>query len=405
MKTLLCTLVLLLGFAHSSKATPEDSTHWTRVPTLNTRLHGLAYVSGDTIYCKGAKMYRTFDAGATWDSLPIPFYGDISFRDAATGLLLGASQIYKTTDSGQTWAPHDAGTNRLLRIRWVGHDSAFVSADGGVSRSTDAGETWNEYPGVVKGSHISFINSKVGAVCGDRYYFPGHPQDEPKTGSVAITANGGTLWTQVYTGVQRNFTCVKFLSSQVILAAAEGGMICRTTDRGMTWDTSVVLLRPNEIFEDGWFINDHDGILAGSAGVVCLTHNGGISWETERVPSSTFYGVQMVNDTLAYAVSEDGLFRRFASVLAVQPITANLGVTVSPNPTSGAVTFSFPSVETLPIEISLYNTEGVQMAHAVRGAGGPRSIEFSLSARPSGTYVYVIAAGGYAKTGKITLAH
>ncbi|MEZ5320196.1 MAG: hypothetical protein R2752_22530 [Vicinamibacterales bacterium] len=102
----------------------------------------------------GGGMYRSDDAGATWQALPSPagmiqrpFYyttigADPSNADVVYG---GAENFWRSTDAGQTWqslrTPH--GDNHDI---WVNpHDGNIMvqSNDGGANVSTDGGRTWS----------------------------------------------------------------------------------------------------------------------------------------------------------------------------------------------------------------------------------------------------------------------
>jgi len=102
----------------------------------------------------GGGMYRSDDAGASWQALPSPdamiqrpFYyttlgADPTNADVVYG---GAEGFYKTTDGGMTWTslrtPH--GDNHDI---WVSPNDGNVmiqSNDGGANVSTDGGQTWS----------------------------------------------------------------------------------------------------------------------------------------------------------------------------------------------------------------------------------------------------------------------
>lgn len=88
-------------------------------------------------------VYRTADAGQTWQATPYPG-GALQFVDAGTGWAL-TRDIYKTEDGGQSWT-------RISAVDWDGQFSfvnqqqgwavARSEAEIGLVHSADGGQTW-----------------------------------------------------------------------------------------------------------------------------------------------------------------------------------------------------------------------------------------------------------------------
>ena len=136
------------------------------------RLHAWVLVADPTDMLKGT-LYRTADAGITWDSIVVPFGGgDMEFLDEKQGWMmasLGAGAgsmgvaVYRTMDAGSTWTlaytndPNQPNAGSSLPLGGMKDGLAATSMQtawiGGVIytpgtiylyRSNDAGATWQQ---------------------------------------------------------------------------------------------------------------------------------------------------------------------------------------------------------------------------------------------------------------------
>jgi photosystem II stability/assembly factor-like uncharacterized protein len=168
-----------------------------------------------------SRIYRTTDAGATWDLQftnrdAKAFFDAMAFWDANRGVAFsdsvdGRFVILTTRDSGRTWTrvPQDAlppalenegafaasGTNVAVHGRdhvWIGTGAAARSR---VLRSTDGGRTWSiaDTPlpsGPSSGIFsIAFRSAQHGIVVGGDYR-----KETEALSNIAVTADGGKTW-------------------------------------------------------------------------------------------------------------------------------------------------------------------------------------------------------------------
>jgi photosystem II stability/assembly factor-like uncharacterized protein len=241
-----------------------------QVSGVSDRLRGISAVNERVAWASGANgtVLRTDDGGATWRRLSIPDSGQLDFRDidaidARTAFALsigpgGASRIYRTTDAGGTWdlqftnrdpmaffdamafwdatrgvafsdsvdgrfvilttqnggrtwtrVPQDdlppaldnegafaaSGTNVAVHGRdhvWIGTGAAARSR---VLRSADGGRTWAvaDTPlasGPSSGTFsIAFRDARHGIIVGGDYR-----KETEAVGNVAVTSDGGVTW-------------------------------------------------------------------------------------------------------------------------------------------------------------------------------------------------------------------
>ena len=110
----------------------------------------------------GGGLYRSDDAGATWQAMPSPaamvyrpFYYVLLAADPTNADVVygGAEGFWKSADGGKTWAsirsPH--GDNHDLWINPKDGNTMVQSNDGGANISTDGGKTWSSIMNQVTG--------------------------------------------------------------------------------------------------------------------------------------------------------------------------------------------------------------------------------------------------------------
>ncbi len=117
-----------------------------------TRLIGYASGSRDTIY-------KTTDAGVTWNKLPLPFpgvtpqiqYRDMFALDANTVFLVGngfpRKVVIRTTDGGATWTDItgnilSTGVGNLTGIVMHDLNNGYIMTPGIMLKTTNGGATW-----------------------------------------------------------------------------------------------------------------------------------------------------------------------------------------------------------------------------------------------------------------------
>ncbi len=121
--------------------------------------------------------------------------------------------------------------------------------------------------------------------------------------TVARTTDGGATFTVYYPDSaksRRNIYEADFVSPTVGYACGTSGLIIKTTDGGITWDTVGVASTATYWYLD--FIDADTGYVGGSTGKLLKTTNGGVSWT--EIPlgstSAVVYRIFMVNAQVGY---------------------------------------------------------------------------------------------------------
>lgn len=191
---------------------------------------------------------RTDNAGQTWSIQQGGVYADPNNRyplwgidviDAATAITVGAGvQIQTTTDAGQTWRERGNGSvTTPFRLVHTDADHVWAAASNSeVLYSTDGGVRWSR--SIIQitqscetcsnTSDLSFLDNQEGwAVINGLY-----------TGSSWVwhTTDGGVSWESLDVGSTGPLTGIAAIDAKTLVAvSAEQDLIFRSTDGGRSW--------------------------------------------------------------------------------------------------------------------------------------------------------------------------
>jgi photosystem II stability/assembly factor-like uncharacterized protein len=180
--------------------------------TMNPQNHRTLYVGGE-----GRNVYRSYDGGATWDTLNIIF------------------------NEGSGWVSnifiHPADTTILL---------AGGQQIGGVNRSTDNGQTWTK---VIDRLPEVSLNGEVIVAKPDNTdtLYVGNLLP----GTIYRSINKGMTWDSISVIEDIPFLCTLTIredSTNIIFAGCSDGVIRKSTDGGLTWRKTIVHHNTNEPF-------------------------------------------------------------------------------------------------------------------------------------------------------------
>ncbi len=226
--------------------------------TKSTQNHNtlyLEYVDSASLDIYG--IYKSTDAGASWTAINTSqlvsngvlggfgwYFGNITvnpYNDADIYVL--GVDLWHTTNNGTTWTmvgpPWYYYTVHADKhcVRFLGPTSMLVCTDGGLSKTTDAGQTWSDIANIPNTQfyHVSYDPNQP-----DSYY--GGAQDNGTAGGNISTIN---QWQRIYggDGFQQRFVPGNPL---IWYTETQNGAIAYTDDGGFNFYDATTGINPGE---------------------------------------------------------------------------------------------------------------------------------------------------------------
>lgn len=327
---------------------------------------------------------NTTNSGITWTEqtrIPSCSLNDVFFVDANVGFAGGEasdslgwySVFLKTTDGGITWIPKYDTLGFISRIHFVDSNIGWILCslggmwgyDSYIYRTSDGGITWtrklenhgggprsNGQPAVFD---IYFRDSSNGIAIGDVVY---------------RTTNGGDSWIDTLYLPEESVRKM-FVNQDQITAVGYGGIICRSTDWGITWTSqnSGTSRSLNGVF----FIDANNGWVVGELGTILHTTNGGISFIEEE---------QIDEAPTEFLLSQN-----------------------YPNPFNPTTTIKYSIPKESKVSLIVFNLLGEEVTILVNEEkpAGTYDITWHSENLPSGVYFYQLRTGSFIKTKKMIL--
>jgi|GEM_PF-3903554 len=193
-------------------------------------------------------------------------------------LLVIYTASYAQTCKDTIIATYNNPNKGFSNCSFVSADTGFVfeSASNALWKTTDGGLTWDSVgtsPTTGAFYQLFFLNSNDGFILNDSLY---------------ATTNGGKSWhVALHTTHPVSFTIMNFINKTTGYALGYGGIIYKTTDKGITWDSlSTISYRGhvgNMVFAavDTGYISLSRAVTATTGETVVYgTTNGGKTWDT-----------------------------------------------------------------------------------------------------------------------------
>ena len=240
----------------------------------------------------------------TWQPLGPPGgeVRELVFPGATTGFAATfGGGIYRTINSGQSWAPVNNGLIDLgvLDLAFAGLDVGLAATGSGVYRSVDGGTSWNRMttglPAIGLQS-VLFTSAQVAYVGGN-------------DGNVYRSLDTGLSWTRRDSGlaIGEPILALDFASTTVGFAGTlSQGVVFRTSDGGGSWSPGNSGLGLSGVFTLA--APSTNVIYAGGPGGVYRSSNGGVSWSpvNNGITDTTIFTLSFVSNSTGLAGSRDG---------------------------------------------------------------------------------------------------
>ncbi|MCI0388177.1 MAG: Ig-like domain-containing protein [Acidobacteria bacterium] len=215
----------------------DNGQSWIEVNAglTNTRVFSLT-ASGGAIFAgtgggfdgSGGIVYRSTLNGQSWTDVFLPNTTINALAGSGATIFAGTqySGLYRSTDSGQSWAPANTGLDAPLRIITslvVSGSTIFAGTVNNVYRSTNNGLSWTPAASGLGRFVISLAVSgtTIFAGTGD--------------GGVYRLTNNGQSWTQINTGLTDLSVRTIAVKGTTLFAGTSFGGVFRSSDNGDSW--------------------------------------------------------------------------------------------------------------------------------------------------------------------------
>jgi photosystem II stability/assembly factor-like uncharacterized protein len=232
-------------------------------------------------------------------------------------------------------------------------------------------------------------------------------------GFIARTSNGGVNWTPLVSGTGNDLRSAAFSpSGSAGLVVGESATVLRSVDGGATWDP--VVIGGAMDFDDVVFVSDDVAVISAEGGVAHVSDDGGETWLPEQI------SVQL-NDVTALAstgtgvyavVAHRGIAYRGFDIASAAPAPRRdtvLGQNI-PNPFNPVTEIPFTLARGGYVDMMIYDVRGGVVASVLSrtlpaGAHRARWDGRNHKGEPagSGVYFYRLRTGGSVFTRKMVL--
>lgn len=218
----------------------------TWVPATDFPEYSCYYVKEDEILLGGDNKILEYDPDSQsstdiTDGI-IAMSGYIYPESDVTAYYVNTGTIYKTTDAGQTWDELNTGFNsgRLL----VTDDAIYSTSGSGIYKSTDGGTTWNTSHSGFNSYYYGNCNmllEKNGVIYASFMKIRARTHLSPvwEAGGIFKSTNGGASWSSISAnipsqgGVSAPVYNMTVNNSQIFVRTIEG--LYRSTNGGSSW--------------------------------------------------------------------------------------------------------------------------------------------------------------------------
>jgi photosystem II stability/assembly factor-like uncharacterized protein len=297
-------------------------------------LVGLA--GGERVSTSEPGIFKTTDAGVTWVRKFSQSANDVLWLNGATAIATIGVSIYRSTDAGETWSVISGqistgfGKMTLLPNGTI----VGVSSTGDAWRSADGGFNWTQTLvglGALPTSwNVSFFDNQLGAIVG-------------QGGFIFKTTDGGLTWAMLNNGIGGvEFRDLEMFDESAGLAVGDDGYFLRTANGGNRWETgrlqvTGVVVGRNENLQAVSVVDANFAVAAGFDGVVYKTSDRGMTWQSigyPNLPGEYFISdVKFVSRDVGYVTGNrpgigQGLFRTTDGGGTWTPIFPNGGYSI-----------------------------------------------------------------------------
>ncbi|MEP7145631.1 MAG: YCF48-related protein, partial [bacterium] len=249
--------------------TTDGGIAWvTQLNNPDWGLSSICFINENTGWAGGSnELWKTTDSGNSWNSQVHYFAKNIKFLNSQTGYLANGSNIYKTTNTGENW--FTIGNTNGRDISLIGSNILYtVGGFGSMTKSSNGGNSWIQVSRSISNNllwSVVFPDINTGFITW--------------SGVIMKTTNSGEIWKSIYYDSSHYFNRITFVNNQTGWTTS-GQILNKTTDGGLSWNLQN-MNQPGSI-EGIEFKNSNTGWLtvepSGFGYYAVKTTNGGENW-------------------------------------------------------------------------------------------------------------------------------
>lgn len=406
--------IKLLAVVGLLLAQVTNAATWTQIPTGSTKqLNCIDFPSNNVGYIGGndSLLLKSTDGGLTWNEVA---YSGISFfpngenfvnldfvtEDIGFAVVGTHGSVFKTSDGGSTWTQFINSMSNMCYVQgmyFFDENKGIVGGSGCFS-----GEYFDRYDnGTWTGSSVFWSWDGNDRITNIDFYDANYGLATSLSGLVFKTMDGGVNWDTISTGLwQPELHDVTIVNDTLAyIAYGEDGIgVLHTTDGGDTWsidNTSGTFLYPT-------FFAAHTSAATvtyiggrpsfGTHGTI-FSHGINDQWWWYDDVDQAIYDIDSYSDSTVFAVGDSGYVITNADplTLGIASSPTDLQFGVYPNPTADNVMLELGDFEGDLIQIRLYDLHGKLIRNIERGFA--TRLDLDLQNIPNGVYLIEVSDG------------
>jgi photosystem II stability/assembly factor-like uncharacterized protein len=305
-------VLLIVLFTFNSSLNAQNGWYPLESGTSNV-LKSVFFANSSIGYMAGnGIMLKTSNGGLNWLVISESFSGSsIHFTNEYTGYVCEGT-IHKTTDGGISWV--NLNQSSLRSVSFTDAQTGYaVGFNSKILKTTNAGQSWEP-------QFVSMYDSRFNAVFfrnQNTGYIAGGKMHSPEAGVIFKTINGGVSWYEVSpNSPEIDFRSIVFPAKDTGYAVGSyqqgsSGVIYRSLNGGETWIQQGIV---NKDLNSVHFLNSLTGYTVGETGMILKTTNGSMIWNSQQsTTTSDLHAVYFLKNNLGYAVGTSGSVQKTTS--------------------------------------------------------------------------------------------
>jgi len=384
----------------------QDASAWTRLDKGINRLdiRSIIALTDKSWYVQGVNdVFTTSDAGETWSELtPVkydqPSGGRVYSFDVARSnpsRMLGGtnSDIYRSTDGGETWLGANPRQNEPINAISIHPINPMEIVCGGLynlKHSTDGGVTW---------TNDRTNNHRLVADIARNLKAPLHLLAAEES-AVYSTRDGGVSWTKYEWNVGETNQLVADAKDSATFYAATASRVYITTNYGESWSTFGALgFGVSSLVQDSRNNDVFYATLQGGRGELLRYNKSTGTLDTLYLPGweNEYFSIRkllQVGNTIV-AGSTSGLLWFDPTPVSVHSEQQTLpALEIRPNPSRESITVQLPTNVRSVVTADVFDLQGQRISRTVASTDAEvRSLVIDVSALTTGPYMVRVLSG------------